>query len=93
MGNKQAGGICPLYSLLQDAQEGYGCQRSHSELVARLESLHLGVLGNAFALRCLAKISSSDLHSGFLSWAERGAEQFLLVVEAFPESSRERGCC
>lgn len=48
---------------------------------------HLGILGNAFALRCLAKISSSDFPSGFPSWAEQGTEQFLLVVEAFPESS------
>lgn len=30
----------------------------------------LGILGNAFALRYLAKISSSDFPSGFPSWAE-----------------------
>ena len=53
----------------------------------------LGILGNAFALRCLTKISSSDFPSGFPSWAEQGTEQFLLVVEAFPESSWQRGCC
>lgn len=56
----------------------------------------LSILGNAFALRCLAKISNFsnlDFPSGFPSWAEQGAEQFLLMVEAFPESLWERGCC
>lgn len=53
----------------------------------------MGFLGNAFVLRCLAKMSSSDFPSGFPSWAEQGTEQFLLVVEDFPESLWECGCC